>query len=97
MAMKNIQVRLDEKLKNKAEKIFKKIGIDTPTAIRMFFLKVADVGGVPFSLMQDEFKDNYSPEQIAKIDRAVAEAQAGIGLSKPYTSVEELIKDLRAA
>lgn len=97
MAMKNIQVRVDEKLKNKAEKIFKRIGIDTPTAFRIFLLKVTDFGGIPFSLVQDDFEDNYSPKDMAEIDRAVKEAKAGIGLSRSYDSVEELIKDLHTA
>ena len=33
MAQSNLQVRLDKKLREKAEKVFKKIGMDMPTAI----------------------------------------------------------------
>lgn len=62
MAQKNIQVRLDEKLKREVEEIFAKIGIDTPTAIRMFFLKVVEVGGIPFSLTVNEPKKKKSVE-----------------------------------
>lgn len=97
MAMKNIQVRLDEKLKNKAEKVFKKVGIDTPTAIRIFFHKVTDFGGIPFSLVQDDFHDNYTPEQIQELDRMVDEIRKDPSqLIGPFSSAEELIKSLHA-
>lgn len=57
MAQKNLQVRLDERLKNRAEKIFKNIGMDTPTAIRIFLAKVIEVGGIPFLI---QIKDRKS-------------------------------------
>lgn len=93
---KNIQVRLDEKLKNKAEKIFKRIGIDMPTAVRMFFIKVTDVGGIPFSLLQDEFEDHYTPEQIEALDAFAEEAWNDPNLAGPFSSTEDLIKSLRS-
>lgn len=98
MASKNvrrsIQVRLDGQLKDRAEKVFAAIGIDTPTAIRIFFMKVADVGGIPFPLVQDE--ERLSKEQIAAIDRLAREAKAGKNLSPAYNSAEDLIRALRS-
>jgi DNA-damage-inducible protein J len=94
MAQKNLQVRLDENLRRRAEKVFKKIGMDTPTAIRVFFTKVADVGGIPFALQTNE--DSYTPEQMRKIERMAARARKGKGISKGFSSVEELIKDLQS-
>lgn len=92
MPKKNLQVRLDDRLKKKAENIFEKLGIDTPTAIRIFFMKVVDVGGIPFSLRMAD--DTYSPEQIAAVDRLVVEAEKGKGLSPKFSSVEEALKYL---
>ena len=95
MAQKNIQVRLDETLKNKAEKIFKRIGIDTPTAVRMFFVKVTDFGGIPFSVVQDDYHDNYTPEQLAEFDRMAEEAMSDPSkLIGPFSSAKELIRSL---
>lgn len=90
--MKNIQVRLDEKLKNEAEKIFEHIGIDTPTAIRIFFVKVTDVGGIPFSLQKNI--DHYSPEELAEIDAMAEEALQGKNLVGPFDNAEDLIRSL---
>lgn len=94
MAQKNLQVRLDDKLKKKAESIFEKIGMDTPTAIRVFLAKVVDVGGIPFSLMPSE--DHYSPAQLARIDALAAEARKGKNLSPAFSSIDEFLKELKS-
>ena len=43
-----VQVRVDRDLKERAASIYKAIGMDLPTAIRMFFKKSVMVGGLPF-------------------------------------------------
>jgi DNA-damage-inducible protein J len=93
MATKNLQVRLDENLKRKAEAVFKEIGIDTPTAIRVFFAKVAHTGGIPFLL---ERSDTYTPKELRKLDQLAANARRGKGLSKSFSSVGDLLDDLHS-
>ena len=94
MPQKNLQIRLDEKLKRKAEGIFKKIGIDTPTAVRIFFTKVADVGGIPFFLQSPD--PVYTRKQIATMDHVSAKARKGKNVSASFSSMDELLSDLRA-
>ncbi|MFA5273818.1 MAG: type II toxin-antitoxin system RelB/DinJ family antitoxin [Candidatus Peribacter sp.] len=91
---KSIQIRLDEKLKKRAEQVFAAIGIDTPTAIRIFFTKVVTNGGIPFILSQNE--DHYADEQIAYLDRLADEARAGKNLSPAFDSADDLIASLRS-
>ena len=43
-----LQVRVDKSLKTEAEDILDKIGIEMPTAIRMFLKKIVLEGGIPF-------------------------------------------------
>ena len=45
-----IQARIDDVLKSEVEDIFQEIGIDTPTALRMFFKAVVRYKGLPFDL-----------------------------------------------
>src|SRR4051812_12348157 len=92
MPQRNLQVRLDEKLQRRAEKVFKKIGIDTPTAIRVFFTKVADSGGIPFLLQSDD--DGYTPKQIAALDLLAAEVRKEKKLSPAFSSMDEALKYL---
>ena len=43
-----LQVRIDRGLKERTASIYNAIGIDLPTAIRMFFKRSVMVGGLPF-------------------------------------------------
>lgn len=43
-----IQIRVDNELKNMAAEVFEEIGIDIPTAVRMFFKASVREGGLPF-------------------------------------------------
>ena len=45
-----IQARIDDALKAEVEDIFQEIGIDTPTALRVFFKAVVRYKGLPFDL-----------------------------------------------
>ena len=95
MATKSIQVRLDERLKKRVEKVLADIGVDVPTAVRMFFVKVAATGEIPFSL-QAYPEDRYTPKQLKALDRLAEQAIKGKGVSRVFTSMDELIEDLRS-
>lgn len=97
MAKKPIQVRIDEDLKKRVEAIFKHFGLDTATAVRMFFKKVDLTGGIPFDLRHDleapagTWQFPWTEEEI---DEMYKESLDPKNVSKPYDCVEELIKDL---
>ncbi len=44
-----IQVRVDSELKEQAAEVFESLGIDIPTAVRMFFKATVRMQGLPFS------------------------------------------------
>ena len=45
-----LQVRVSDKIKNKASELFNTMGIDISTAVRIFLLKCIAVGGLPFEM-----------------------------------------------
>ena len=45
-----IQLRVDDDLKNKSDELFKDLGTDTTTAIRMFLKQAIAVNGFPFEI-----------------------------------------------
>jgi addiction module RelB/DinJ family antitoxin len=45
-----LQVRIEPSLKQQAEKLFHEIGIDTASAVRMFFKQAIVFGGIPFNI-----------------------------------------------
>ena len=90
---KGIQVRIDADLSARAERVFEAIGIDTPTAIRIFFKKVAVTGGIPFPVQDDSYF-HYSPEELKEIDAAYKESLDPKNLYGPYDSAEEMFADI---
>lgn len=52
MATTVLQVRMDENLKNEASDLFEKLGLDIPTAIRIFFKRAVTEKGIPFELRE---------------------------------------------
>lgn len=49
-----LQIRVDEELKNQANAVYNKIGIDLSTAVRMFLKKSVLEGGIPFDTKIDQ-------------------------------------------
>ena len=61
--MSTIQIRIDEKTKKQASKIFDDIGIDMSTGIKMYLKKVIAVKGIPFDVQvsnDTELKDFHA-------------------------------------
>ena len=45
-----IQVRVDDELKNQSDQLFKDLGIDTTSAIRIFLTQAVANNGFPFEI-----------------------------------------------
>ena len=50
MASTLVQIRVDEDLKNEATSIFEQLGLDLPTAFRIFLKKSVEERGIQFSM-----------------------------------------------
>lgn len=55
-----IQIRVDEELKNKSDKLFKELGTDTTTAIRIFLTQAVANNGFPFEIKK-KIENPYAP------------------------------------
>lgn len=51
---KRVQVQMDRQLAEQAEKIFEAVGLNTTTAIAVFYKQVIKEGGIPFPLIATE-------------------------------------------
>jgi addiction module RelB/DinJ family antitoxin len=49
-----IQVRVDAELKRQAEELFADLGIDTPSAIRLFLKQAVSKNGIPFPITRPD-------------------------------------------
>ena len=69
-----VQVRIDKALKEQTASIYDAIGMDLPTAIRMFFKRTVMVGGLPFD-GRLPVRDNAAQAAFASMRAKVESAQ----------------------
>ncbi len=85
-----IQVRVDEKLKKEADLIFEDLGLDVPTAIRLFLKKVVASKSIPFELKSNITDNGFTKEFEEEILKA-SESKDQIG---PFKSAKSAISAL---
>lgn len=88
MTMKNLNIRVDEELKIKAEELFSELGLNMSTALTMFLKTSVRYGGIPFELRID----NPNLETLEAID----DVNNNRNMSKTFNSIEEMMDDLNA-
>ena len=84
----NINIRVDENLKHKAEAIFTDLGISMSTAMNMFLRYSVRYGGIPFDLRVDV--------PNAETRAAIDDVDNNRNMSKNFDSVSALMEDLDA-
>ncbi len=80
---KVLQIRIDSRLKAAADRLFASLGLDTSTAVRIFFNAALEEGGIPFEVK------HKTPN--AALRQAMEDVRNGVGLSKPYKTAKEAI------
>jgi DNA-damage-inducible protein J len=86
-----IQVRVEENLRKEVDSLFVDLGLDTPTAIRIFLKQSLKWRGLPFEVNQ--FTPNA--DTIAAIEE-VKEMKKNPHLHKGFDSVDELFEELES-
>ena len=87
-ATANLHIRLPRKLKRDAELVIEALGLDTSSAIRLFFTQITLFGTIPFALPKVR-------PMSKKTERIVKEALAS-GSVGPFDTAEDAIKALYA-
>ena len=64
MASVLLQVRIDSELKSQAAELYEKLGLDLPTAVRMFLTRSIAEQGLPFDMRLDIRKSNSETEAL---------------------------------
>jgi DNA-damage-inducible protein J len=77
-----VQVRIDDKTREKAAELFERMGLDIPTAIRMFLKQSIESNGLPFQPRIFERDVNgFSRYDAERIGRATKQLDEGRGTS----------------
>ena len=89
-----IQVRVDDDLKKKSDNLFKELGTDTTTAIRMFLAQAVAHNGFPFEIKKIS-ENPYLPlseeQLLQKLELSRKHAEQG-----QYRNADDVISDMRA-
>jgi addiction module RelB/DinJ family antitoxin len=95
-ALTNIQFRISTADKKKFAKILEDVGLDMPTAFRMFVKRVVASGGIPFK-----------PQKLTENGMTLAEEQEILDIIKqahehpetvsgPFSDIDSLLKSLNS-
>ena len=74
MASVVFQLRIDDTLRKEASDIYSRLGLDLPTAIRMFLTRSVQVRGIPFSMVLPA-EDYKATEAIEAMKRMSIDAE----------------------
>lgn len=84
----NLNIRVDEEVKHKAEAIFNELGLNMSTAMNMFLRYSVRYGGIPFDLRIE------IPNEETRV--AIEDVNNNRNMSKTFDNVAALMEDLNA-
>lgn len=88
-----IQVRVDDELKSKSDQLFKDLGTDTTSAIRMFLTQAVANNGFPFEIKRVEHNPYAAMSEemlLEKLERSRVSVSQG-----NYRPADSVISDMR--
>lgn len=74
--MAQVNFRIDDTIKAKAESVCSAMGLTMSTAINIFLTKLANEQRIPFEVAIDPF---YSDENMERLRKSIADLNAGKG------------------
>ena len=89
--MAQVNIRIDDELKSRADSIFEELGLNITTAITMFIRQTIREGGIPFEVTTktDPF---YNPENIKIVRQSIKEAEEGKLITKTWAELKAMEK-----
>ena len=83
--MATVQVRVEDDLRNRVGSLYASLGIDTATAVRMFFYASLECGGIPFDVRH---------RQDMSLETAVRDARNHTNLHGPFDSAADAVRSM---
>lgn len=84
-----LQIRVNKETKNKAKRVFKDLGIDMSSGVKLFLSQVVNTGSIPFTpITKNGFSLGREKEILDETDRALKE-------KKSYKTARSLHKALQ--
>lgn len=90
MAQSLVNIRMDENVKKKMEKLCNELGITLSAAFNIFARKMIRENGIPFDVSADPF---YSESNMIAIDQSIKEFDEGKTITKTLEELEAMEND----
>lgn len=88
MAQTNINIRMDEELKKQFDEFCKEVGMNMTTAFCIFAKTAVREQRIPFEISAE------IPNSETR--KSIENARKGIGISREFSTIKELMEDLNA-
>lgn len=85
--MANIQIRVDDTLRAQAQAVANSMGMDLPSAVRIFLTQMVRENGMPFRPTGDPF---YSARNQEALLRSATQIGAGHAVTKTLDELQEM-------
>ena len=89
-----IQIRVDDELKQKSDMLFRELGTDTTSAVRIFLTQAVAHNGFPFDIkraVDNPYTAMSEMEILRKLEKSRLHASQG-----KYRDADEVVSDMRA-
>ena len=91
MAQTNLTIRIDENIKQEAEALFNKIGLNLSSAINVFFRQAIREQAIPFALKP--YDDYYTDERLQRILHSIGQTERGEIVTKSFAELEAMANE----
>ncbi len=91
MAQTNLTIRIDENIKQEAEALFNKIGLNLSIAINVFFRQAIREQAIPFALKP--YDDYYTGERLKRVLHSAGQAEHGEIVTKSLAELEAMANE----
>lgn len=85
--MANVQVKVDDHLRDTAQAVAASMGLDLASAVRIFLTQMVRENGLPFKPGGDPF---YSERNLAALDKSITQLNAGQMITKTLDELENM-------
>lgn len=88
-----LQIRLDQKMKSEASKIFKSMGLDMSTGMKIYLAQVVNTKSIPFPVMSADYWPEEKKRELVRIaDKTLRDYKSG--KIKAYANIQEAHRDI---
>ncbi len=90
--MAQVNIRIEDELKARADDIFEELGLNMTTAFTMFIRQTIRQGGIPFKVTTKVKDPFYNPENMRILRQSIKEAEEGKLITKTWDELEAMEK-----